>query len=64
MNWRRIRRRLAIASLLGLVALCVVTWFVGNSLIASANHPIGPPPSDLNAITTTLPSESGSQIAT
>jgi alpha-beta hydrolase superfamily lysophospholipase len=64
MNWRKLRRRLAIASLLGLVAFCVVTWFVGNSLIAPANHPIGPPPSDLNAVTTTLLSESGSQIAT
>ncbi len=63
-NWRKIRRRLAILSFLALIAFCIATWFVGNSLIAPANHPIGPPPADLNATTTTLPSESGSSIAT
>jgi fermentation-respiration switch protein FrsA (DUF1100 family) len=64
MNWRKIRRRVAISSVLGLVSICIVTWFVGNALIAPANRVIGPPPKDLNAVATTLPSESGSQIAT
>jgi uncharacterized protein len=64
MNWRKIRRRLAISSGVALVVFCVVTWFVGNSLIAPDNHPIGPPPSDLNVISTTLASDSGSNVAT
>src|SRR4051794_35913004 len=63
-NWRKICRRLAISCCLAIVAFCIVTWFVGNWLIAPSNHPIVPLPSDLNVISTTLASESGSNIAT
>jgi uncharacterized protein len=64
MNWRKIRRGVAISSCLAIVICLTITWFVGNSLIAPGTRIVGPPPSDLNAVTTTLPSKSGSTIAT
>src|SRR5690348_13067387 len=63
-GWRRIARRVATLSCLVIVVLGIVTWCVGNSLIAPATRIVGPPPSDLNAVTTTLASRSGSSIAT
>jgi fermentation-respiration switch protein FrsA (DUF1100 family) len=64
MNWRKIRRRIAVSSCLAILVFCIVIWFVGNTLIAPSNRIVGPPPSDLNAVTTTLPSQSGSSLAT
>ncbi len=64
MNWRRIRRRLAFLCGLLLVMFCVVVWEVGSSLIAPANRIVGSPPGDLNVVTTSIASESGSSLAT
>jgi len=63
---RRLRkvRWLAIIVACAFFLFCLATWFIGNSLIAPANQTVGPPPNDLNAISTTLASDSGSKIAT
>ena len=64
MTGRRIRRWLAVVCCVAIAAFYFVVRYVGNTLVAPANHPVGPPPADLPAETTTIPSESGSMLAT
>ena len=63
MNWRRIRRWLAILVGVGAVALFGVAWFVGGALIAPANRTVGEPPADFPATAVKIESESGATIA-
>lgn len=46
----------------GVLCLGAASWYMGGTLSASANHPIGPPPESLAANEVTFPSESGSTI--
>jgi alpha-beta hydrolase superfamily lysophospholipase len=64
MKWRKIRRWVSISCGVALAAFIVAAWFVGGSLVASANRVVGPPPSGLNVVAATLSSDSGSRIAT
>lgn len=64
MNWRRIRRVLAVLLLMALLCFIGLSWYIGGQLVAPANRTVGPPPTDLPVTTTTLNSESGSRIAT
>jgi fermentation-respiration switch protein FrsA (DUF1100 family) len=64
MTWRRLRRWLAILCVLSLIIVGLAIWYVGSSLVAPANRTVGSPPADLNAFTTTIPSDSGSNLAT
>lgn len=63
-KWRRIRR--SIYASFAAVGLCLVAccWIAGGFLIAPANHSVGPPPEDLAFQSTSLQSESGSEVAT
>jgi alpha-beta hydrolase superfamily lysophospholipase len=63
MKWRRIRRCLYVIICLALIAFVVVAWKVGSSLIAPANHVVGPPSTDLPLIATTFNSESGATLS-
>src|SRR3954469_19191753 len=64
MKWRRLRRWLAILFVVSVVIVGLTIWYLGSSLLAPANRNVGPPPADLNAFTITIPSESGSNLAT
>jgi len=44
--------------------LAIAAWFVGNALVAPANHFVGVPPTDLPVVVAKLSSESGSKVAT
>lgn len=46
------------------VAFMSVSWFVGGALVATANHPVGPPPNGYVIESTTISSDSGSSLAT
>lgn len=63
-RWKKIRRWLAIVLLIAFVGCIVGSWLVGGSLVKPANRVVGKPPQDLPVVETTLPSESGSNIAT
>lgn len=62
-SWRKIRRRLVVFGGLALLALVAAELYVADSLVAPANHVVGPPPADISVIATTIPSESGSKLA-
>lgn len=63
MNWRRISKWLLLLSAI-VVALAGGTfWFIGGSLIADANRPVGPPPNDLPVETVQIASNSGAQLS-
>jgi fermentation-respiration switch protein FrsA (DUF1100 family) len=64
MNWRKIRRWISVLICLGLVVFYLGVRHVGNMLLAPTNHPVGLPPNDLPIIATTIPSESGTTLAT
>jgi uncharacterized protein len=64
MKWRTIRRWLAFVCALALIALLVTAWIVGGALVAPANRTVYLPRSDLPIVATTLPSASGSTLAT
>jgi len=62
---KRLRLRRFLLALAALFVLgCIVTWFVGGSLVAPANHPVGAPPAEMHIESLTLDSESGSRLAT
>ena len=63
MNWRRIRRILLGSLLLVGLALVVTSWLVAGSLVAPANHFVGPPPDGFQIESITIRSESGSELA-
>src|SRR4051812_4037296 len=63
MKWRRFRRWFAVLCAATTVVFCLVVWYVGDSLTAPTNHAVGPPPADLPAVATTIPSDSGSTLA-
>lgn len=62
-SWRKIRRRLAILGGLAVLVLAAAEIYLANSLVAPANHVVGPPPTDLNVVAATIPSESRSKLA-
>lgn len=63
-HWRKIRRRLILLGGLALIALGIAEAYLANSLVASANHPVGLPPTDMKVVAGTIPSKSGSNLAT
>lgn len=63
LNWRRIRKWLAILVCIGIVALVVVAWLVGGVLVAPANRTVGDPPADFPATSVQIQSESGTTVA-
>ena len=63
MSWRRIRRILFGLLVLSGLALVVTSWFVAGSLVAPANHFVGPPPDGFPIESITIHSESGSELA-
>lgn len=64
MNWRRIRRFLLIACIVSGLAFSGASWFVAGALVAPANHTVGPAPSGYQIESSTIPSGSGSNLAT
>ncbi len=63
MNWRRTRRiSLAVFVLLG-SAFIGSSWFVASALVAPANHPVGPPPTEFQFESIGIRSGSGSTLA-
>jgi uncharacterized protein len=61
---KKVRRWLVVCGCVPLIGLALTNWFLGNALIAPANRTVGPPPDDLNVVTTAIASDSGSKIAT
>ena len=63
MKKRRIRRILIAALVLAGLAFIGTSWFVGSTLVAPANHPVGPPPNGFHIESVAIPSGSGSTPA-
>lgn len=57
-------RRILLVICAGLFGFVVTAWMVGGTLVAPACRTVGPPPTDLPFVATTLDSKSGSKIAT
>lgn len=60
----QVYRWLRIGTVLVIAGGLIVNWYLANALIAPATHHVGPPPSDLPFEATSIPSESGSMLAT
>jgi alpha-beta hydrolase superfamily lysophospholipase len=63
-KWLKTQRWLIATFAVAVVGLLVSAWLTADMLLAPANRTVGSPPQDFPAETTTLSSESGSQIAT
>ena len=57
-------KRLGYMFLFATFAFLVLCWIVGSRLVAPANQHVGQPPEELNFVSTTVKSESGSALAT
>ncbi|MBK8011072.1 MAG: alpha/beta fold hydrolase [Deltaproteobacteria bacterium] len=64
MRWRKPSHWFLAATLCFVAITAAVAWRTGGDLVAPANQNIGPPPCDLPFESFTLPSDSGSAIAT
>lgn len=64
MRWRKPLRWFLAAALCAVAITAAVAWRIGGDLVAPANRNIGPPPRHLPFESFTLPSDSGSAIAT
>ncbi len=64
MNWRKLRRWVAIVLCVGLIVLLLSSWFVGSELVASANRSVEAAPVEFPVVESTIQSDSGSKIAT
>lgn len=62
-KWQAVRRRLPALCIFAVVGFAFVSYIVGSLLVAPANRPVDAP-DDLPLESLTLPSESGSDIAT
>lgn len=60
---RRLFRIALACTLLLVLGGLVVSWFVAGALVAASPSPIGKPPRDLNAVSISIESDSGSLIA-
>jgi pimeloyl-ACP methyl ester carboxylesterase len=63
MKWQRIRQILLAALVLAGLAFVGTSWYVAGTLVASANHQVGPPPNGFQIESVTIPSRSGSTLA-
>ena len=63
MDWRRIRKWICVVAGIGTAILLIASWVLGGMLIASANRPVGSPPTDFPAQAITIASHSGSTLA-
>ena len=63
MNWRRILKWCAILAVVGIVAISIGAWIVGNALVAPANRTVGASPSDFPAISIQIESDSGTSLS-
>ena len=63
MSWRRIRRTLLAALVLAGLAFIGMSWLVAGTLVAPANHPVGPPPNGFQVEPVAIHSGSGSTLA-
>jgi len=62
-NWRKVRRWLAMGTVLLLLIFLGGSWMVGGALVAPVLHDVGPAPAEMPVETITIPSESGSSLA-
>ena len=63
MNWQRIRRLIAVACVVAILAFVAGAWFVAGALVAPANHTVGPPPGGYGMESVEIDSDSGSVLA-